>query len=112
MGQRKNLILLLQTVTVFIITFGAQSFLQVYYSFLLQEKSQNSGGEFTLDIYVKQKDDNPCRPKVISLHIVCTFKKMLAGEKNKGKKSTEEHCLDETPNSPNYHRQLLLGTEM
>ena len=42
-----------------------RSFDLIDYSCVLQEKSNNSGGEFTLDIYVKEKNDNPCRPKVI-----------------------------------------------
>ena len=35
------------------------------YSFVLQvEKTDSTGGEFTLDIYVKEKNDKPCRLKV------------------------------------------------
>lgn len=67
-------------------------FFQADQSFFLQEKSQNSGGEFTLDIYVKEKNDNPCRPKVISLHIVCTFWK-ITGVDNKEKKQQENIVL-------------------
>ncbi|KAJ7371856.1 ArfGAP with RhoGAP domain, ankyrin repeat and PH domain [Desmophyllum pertusum] len=32
----------------------------------VRKNPNNSGGEFTLDIYVKEKNDNPCRPKVSS----------------------------------------------
>ena len=37
-----------------------------YYFVLQSEKSESTSGEFTLDIYVKEKNDDACRLKVIS----------------------------------------------
>lgn len=39
-------------------------FLTNFFSHNVQDKQNNSGGEFTLDIYVKEKNDNPHLMKV------------------------------------------------
>ena len=37
-----------------------------YYFVLQSEKRESTSGEFTLDIYVKEKNDDACRLKVIT----------------------------------------------
>ena len=46
-------------------TFSLTRYGVSYYFVLQSEKRESTSGEFTLDIYVKEKNDDACRLKVI-----------------------------------------------